>query len=166
MGIGHTNEARGGNFLFTVGDNRELTFSVQTANVANVTMGTSPFYRGIKELKIPSNTVIMTPLNLDIIVTEDYNEWLYIYKWMMLCKNNNDSHLTQTKTCELTPLSAQSQSTVKFLYTDCFPIELGEMQYALNTDGSLVMTLSCILEYNVFKVIDQDGNVIDENYVG
>lgn len=162
----HINEARSTNFLFTVGDNRRVTYAVQSSNINDLVMGFAPFMTGAKDLKIPTNKVENAPLTIDIIVSEDYNEWIDIFKWMMLCKNTNDAHLTQTKTCTLTVLDSQNQPSTQFVYGDAFPTELTGVNYASNDAESNVVTTSAVFQFNTFKVILPNGEEIDEQYRG
>ena len=166
MSLGHQNEARSTNYLFTIGFNRELTFSAQSSNINELTMGQTPFMSGAKDLKLPSNKVDNGPLTVGIVLSEDYNEWVEIFKWMMLCKNTNGAHLSQTKPCELVTLDAQSQPGTRFVYGDCFPIELGGAQLAVNDDGSNVLVTDVTFAFNKFHIQLPDGTIIDEQYTG
>ncbi len=166
MSIGHNNEARSTNFLFTVGDERELTLSVQSSNVNDLTMGFAPFPTSRKDLKVPTNKVDNSPLTIDFVVSDDYNEWIEIYKWMLRCKNHNDSHLTQVKPCSLITLDSQNRSSVEFIYGDAFPIELGSLQFAVNTEDSPVVVGTATFMFNTFKIVLPNGETIDEYYIG
>jgi len=166
MSNSHLNEARSTNFLFTVGANRQVTYAVQSSNINDLTMGFAPFMTGAKDLKIPTNKVENGPLTIDIIVSEDYSEWVEMFKWLMLCKNTNDAHLTQTKTCTLTALTSQNQPSTQFVYGDAFPTEVTGISLASNDTGSNVITTSVVFQFNTFKVILPNGEMIDEQYIG
>lgn len=164
MSIGHNNEARTTNFLFTIGDKRELTLAVQSSNINDLTMGFASFPSRPKDLKIPSNKMENSPLTIDFVVSEDYNEWIEIYKWMLRCKNSNDAHLSQTETCSLMTLDSQNRPSVEFIYGDTSPIELGNIQFAVNTDDSPIVIGTATFQFNTFKVKLPTGEIIDEQY--
>lgn len=166
MSIGHNNEARTTNFLFTIGDSRELTLSVQTSNINDLTMGFAPFPGRPKDMKIPTNKIENSPLVIDFVISDDYNEWIEIYKWMLRCKNTNDAHLTQTETCSLMTLDSQNKSSVEFIYGDTSPIELGGVQFAANTDDSPIIVGTATFQFNSFKVKLPNGEILDEQYTG
>lgn len=162
MGIGHSKEARSTNFVFNIGVDRELSFSVQTSNVTDVTLGETLFMSGAKDIKLPSNKITNAPLVVDFLLSEDLSEWVEIYKWLLTAKNSGFT-LAQ-RPCDLIVLDSQNQTVVTFNYTDVFPIEITGLQYAINTDNSTVMTFTATFSFNRFKVITKEGLVIDEQY--
>lgn len=164
MSIGHNNEARNTKFMFMIGDSRELMFSAQSSNVNDITFGHAPFPTGAKDLKIPTNKIENSPLTVDILLSEDYNEWIEVYRWILSCKNNNDSHVSQVKVCELITLDSQNQPLTSFIYGDTFPIELSGLRYVTNADKSSVLVFTVTLVFNSFKVRLPNGEVIDEQY--
>lgn len=163
---GHKIEARSTNYLLTIGDDKELTMAAQNANIADISLGATLFYSGLKELKLPSNTINLSPFVADIILSEDMAEWLTIFKWMLKCKNTNSSHLEQTKPISLTSLSAHSSPIAEFIYTDAWPMEMSSVQYAINSEGSEVLTTTVTFEYNILTVVTSTGERIDESYTG
>lgn len=162
--IGQHNEARSTNFLFSIGLDTNLTFAAQTANVTELTLPSAPFYTGAKDIKVPSNKVEYAPLIFDLIVSEDYNEWITVFKWMMQCKNNTGSPMDPVRSCRLTQLTAQNQEGISFLYLDAWPTSIEGIQYAANDDNSTVLTTTVTLEYNKFKVVLPNGEELDEQY--
>lgn len=162
--IGHKNEARSTNYYLTIGHDRELMFSAQNANIADISIGTTPFYSGKKELKVPSNTMNHSPLVTDILISEDFSEWITIYRWMLDCKNVVGSHLESVRTVTLATMTAQGRPATRFVYGDAFPVEMSGIQYAVNDDNSNVLTMTVTFEYNQFKVITPTGETIDEHY--
>lgn len=157
-------EARNTNFIFMVGNDRQLSFSVQTSNVADVNMSPAYWPTGPKRIKYPDNTVEQVPLVIDMLVSEDMNEWIEIYKWIMDCKNTNNG-LDKAKPCFLQVLDSQNKPGVTFRYSDAFPIDLSGLQYVTTEDGSRILTVTCSLEYNQFSIELPSGEIIDESYV-
>lgn len=157
--------ARSVNYLMTVGENRDVAYSIQGSNVADLTFGQAPFGSGKKDLFLPTNKLETEPLNVQMLVSSDHREWLFFYKWMLKCKNNDSAHLTQVLPCEVTALDAQGQESTKFIYLDCFPISLEGLQYS-SIGQSVVLTTSVTLRYNQMKVIDTDGTEIDDSWNG
>lgn len=165
-GIGHNAEARNTNFLFTIGYDRALSFSVQQANITEATMTPVSYETGVKNLFIPTNVVENEPLVITILLSEDLSEWIAVYKWMMLCKNNSATILEQIKPCSLILLDSQTQPVVTFEYLDAFPTQLSGVQYSLTEDGTTVLTATTQFYFNRFNIVLSDGSKIDEQYTG
>lgn len=166
MSIGHNHEARSTNFIFTIGFETAVSFAVQSSNLSDVTLSTTPFPSGPRDIMLPSNKIEQSQVIFDMIISDDYNEWITIYKWMMSCKNHNGNVIDKIKTCTLTQLDSQNQESVSFVYMDAFPVELEGVQYAINDTGSNVLTSSVTLQFNRFKIILPNGEEIDESYTG
>lgn len=166
MSVGHNHEARLSNYLFSIGKNRELTFSVQSANINEISMGVAPYPSGAKDLVIASNKIENGPLVVDFLVSEDYTEWVEFYKWMMLCKNSNVPHLEQVRTCTLTALDSQNQPSTEFVYLDAFPIELTGVDHDVRIEDLDVVTATATLRFNKFQIVMPNGDIIDEQYTG
>ena len=164
--IGHTPEARSTNFIMTIGNRKGLRLACQTTNLTEATLNFTPFGARMKDLKIPSDKVLFGPLTIDFVISEDYNEWIELFKWMMTCKNSPpDRYEDYVEACELTMLDSQNQPIVSFIYQDAWPTSLEGTTYAVNDTGSNVITSSCTFEYNKFKIKLKDGTEIDESYI-
>jgi len=157
--------ARSVNYIMTVGESKDTSYSVQGTNVADLTFGQAPFGSGRKDLFLPTNKIETEPLNIQLLVSDDHREWLYFYKWMLKCKNNDGAHLNQTNSCEITALNANGERITKFIYLDCFPLSLEGLQYT-SVGQSVVLTTSVTLRYNQFKIIDVNGEEINEDWNG
>lgn len=163
-GIGHANEARSHNFLFTIGEDRETTMAVQSSNVTGMVLGQSPYPAGAKDLMVASNKIDNDPLSVSILLSEDYREMVAVYKWMLRCKNSNVAHLEEVKPCSLIALDSQNRESTKFVYLDCMPIEIQGVELMVNEDQSNVLVMPVTLAYNKFKIITPTGEEIDESY--
>lgn len=162
--MSHTNEARSTNFILSCGMHKELTLAVQSANVTEAVLNSAPYAAGPKDLKIPSNKIDNTPLIAQFIVSENHSEWIDVYRWMLTCKNTDAAHLKMTDACELIALDSQNQPSTRFVYMDAWPTILDGMSYAINDEGSMVITSNVTLNFNSFKIITASGEVIDEQY--
>lgn len=159
----HNHEARSANFLFTMNGSRATSIAVQTSNISDISMGPTMFPTGTKDLSIPSDKILHSPLIIDFIISDDYAEWIYMYKWMLRCKNGHDLE-SKVDTCSLTTLNSQNQPGAEFIYGDAFPTEMSGIQYTTNEDQSVVITCTATLQFNTFKVRTPDGEIIDESH--
>ena len=164
--VGHSAEARSTNFLLTVGTSKQLRFAVQSSNITEVILNFTAYPSTGKDLRIPSDKVELQPLIVDFIVSEDYSEWIEIFKWMMTCKNTPPQRYEEyTRTCELIALDSQNQPVVSFIYDDCWPTSLEGITLAINDTDSNVVTSTATLQYNKFKIRLKDGTIYDEQYI-
>lgn len=167
MSVGHNNEARSGNFIFTVDEMKGLTFAVQNSTINGITLGITPFPTGAKSLALPSNKIENGPVTIDIIVSEDYSEWVDAYKWMLKCKNAIENYSLDSngsRNCTLTVIDSQNRPSTQFVYQDAFLVEIGDIQVSSNQEESTVIICPLIVKFNKFKVILPNGETIDEQY--
>lgn len=165
--IAHKAEARSDNFLFTVGGRDMIRYAAQSTNITEVMLSQANFPIPRKDLKIPSNKIEFSPLVVDLIISEDYSEWIEIYKWMLTCKNTPHDKLMQyMETCELMAIDSQGKETAKFVYLDCWPTTLEGITLTVADNDSQIVTSTVTFNYNRFIVYDKDGNKITEDYMG
>lgn len=163
--MSHLNYARSINYLFSLAENRDISFAVQSTNITDITTGETPFPTGPKDLYLPSNKVETTPATIRVLVSEDYSEWLFFYKWLLKIKNSSMADEDLRKGCELVTLNAQNEPTVKFSYLDAFPTSISGLEYSIQEEAR-VLTFDVTLRYNIFTVTDKDGNIYDDNWNG
>lgn len=158
------NASRTTNYLFVFGDNRDVTYSVQSSNIADLTLGETLYGARPKDLFVPSNKIDTAPLIIQFLLSEDHREWLDCYKWMLQLKNAKQTIFPGlARTCELTSLDSQNQPSTKFIYKDCFITNISAIEYTSLAD-STVLTFDATLRYNQFDVVTADGEIINEQY--
>lgn len=158
------NVARTTNYLFVFDKQRDNTFAVQSSSVADLDLGETPFGAQPKDLYVPSNKITSAPVVVQFLLSEDHREWIEMYKWMLAIKNSLGSPYPDlVRTCELMALDSQNQPATKFLYFDCFPINISAIQYT-SLGESDALTFDVTLRYNRFRVVTPSGEIIDEDY--
>ena len=151
--------ARSHNYLFIVGEDRRMTYQVQNTNIASISLGTVPIPYGQKDLYYPSNKIETDVLTLNILISEDFKEWLDVYKWILNLKADNT--LNYAKTCELFVLNSNDQPSISFVYYDCFPFQMDEVGFSA-TGESNVLSFNVSLRYNDFVVIANGQRITNE----
>lgn len=156
--------ARNTNFLFVFDDNRDNTYSVQNASTPDLTLGETSFGSQPKDLFIPSNKIETSPIIIQMIVSEDFREWIDMYKWMLKLKNSNSTTFPDlVRTCELMTLDSQNNPSTRFIYIDCFPINISSVQYSSQDDAN-VISFDITLRYNQFKIVTPNNESITESF--
>lgn len=158
-------EARSNNFIAVIGEDRNISFGVQASNIANMMMGVTTFPTRTKDLYMPSNKIETETVNLQILVSYDYREWLYFFKWMLKVKNNTESWQDFTKTIEVMALDPQGKPCVTFTYKDAFPMTLDDVQFSVQGEA-VTVAFNVVCRYNDFCVKDRNGQLIDYNWNG
>lgn len=156
-----------GNFLFSVGNEKRLTFAVQSTNIADAILGLTSVPSIYKDVFIPSNKLETETLICQFICDTHMTEWVQIYKWMLKCKNNPNRGLSADyfKQCELTILDEQNQPSTRFIYQDTFPFTIDALQFT-TINESEVLTFTAVFRYIDFKVVDRNGNEITYDWDG
>lgn len=158
------NVARSTNYLFVIGEDRDLTYNVQSSNVCDLLLGSTSFATGAKDLFLPSNKLETETLTMQILVSEDHREWIYLYKWMLKLKNNPSMEYSQP--CELIALDANNSPSTKFVYHDCFPITVDAQQYSVLQTADTALVFNTVFRFNKLVVISPDGESIDDSWDG
>jgi len=156
--------ARNTNFLFVFDDNRENTYAVQNTSTPDISLGETLIGSQPKDLYLPSNKLETSPIVIQMLVSEDYREWIDMYKWMLQLKNTIvNPYPDLVRTCELISLDSQHQPSTRFIYTDCFPINISSVQYSTQDEAS-VISFDITLRYNLFHIETNDGELITDTY--
>lgn len=155
--------ARSTNFIFTVEGNSDLAYNIQSSSIAAIELGMTSFPTREKDLWIPSNKIETDPLQITFLISEDYREWIYLYKWILWCKNVDNPQQICAKSFSLVSLNAQHQKGLTFTYSDGFPMSLDAIDYTTNGE-SKVLSCQVAFRYNRLTVQLPTGEFIDENW--
>tara|TARA_B100000929_G_scaffold290599_1_gene284933 strand:+ start:77207 stop:77713 length:507 start_codon:yes stop_codon:yes gene_type:complete len=158
------NNARSNNYQFVVGDNQEVSFNVQSTNVADIMLGTTTLSSRNKDVYVPSNKMDKETVNIQVLCSEDLGEWIWFYKWILKCKNSINFE-EKTRASEIMALDSGNAVTARFRYLDSFPTSLTGLQYT-TIGNSEYLVFDVVLRYNDFSITDKDGNEIDELWNG
>lgn len=141
------NPARSNSFTFTVSGHRDLSFKIQNSAVAGVQLGSTQFATAYADLTIPSNKLTFDPLQLKFLVSENIQEWIDVFSWMLDLSKNADL----TESAELTILSSQNVPLVRFIYKSIWPLALGDIQYTTVGDEE-VATCDVSMVFDTFDI--------------
>lgn len=128
-----------------------MSFRIQTASIGSVNLGVTPFATRTRDLLIPSNKLDYGPMSMRFIVSENLTEWFSVYKWMIEMTKRDDAHTELVETGELTVLDAQNREVIRVIYSDVFPLTLGELTYSL-VDDEETLVADLVLVFDKFDV--------------
>lgn len=142
-----SNPARSNSYIFTISGHRNLSFKLQNAAVAGVQLGGTQFATALMDLTVPSNKMSFDPLQMKFLVSEDLQEWIDVFTWMLDLSKGADT----TESAELTLLNAFNQPLVRFVYKSVWPMTLGDIQYTVVGDEE-VMSCDMSLNFDSFDI--------------
>lgn len=145
-----TNTAKSTSYILTLIDRPELSFKAMNASIGSVLLGETPYATSYTNLVIPGNTLEFNPLNLKILCSEELDEWINVYRWVIECtKARLDSDVFDR--LELTVLNLQNIPILKFTYKDVWPTMLGDVLYDLDSEEQ-TLTFDLALRYSSMDV--------------
>ena len=123
---------------------------------------------------LPGDNITFDPLNITFLVDEDMTNYQEIFNWIMQLgpgSNTDDFRelvgATKTTTgfddrsgdysdmysdATLIVNTSSNNANVEFQFEDCFPTSLGQIEFAINSDGQEYATCDLTLRYTLFKV--------------
>lgn len=122
---------------------------------------------------LPGDKITFDPLNVKFIVDEDMTNYLEIYNWMMALGPGIDTDdfvglVEATKTgknrfsnakfenmysdANLIVNTSSNNANVEFLFEDCFPTSLGQIDFTTDTQGVEYAICDLTLKYTLFKI--------------
>lgn len=145
------NTAKSTQYIFTIGEDRDLTFKLQNASIGSVNLGSTMFPNRYLDFEIPNNKLEFGPMSLSILLSENLTEWFNIYKWMIRCAVNQSSHIEEVLNGELTVLNAENQPVMRFKYKGIFPLTLSDVLYSI-VDDEITQRLELTIKYESYSV--------------
>lgn len=156
------------NFAVDIPDNdytKGLILSVQGVTLPNVNMvpidvPINPMLRG----KIPSSAIEFDAFMLRILVDENLESYLGVYKWMLGTVDYVEADSKRTRERDQTISvhildNSMSRTIATFHYYDAFPTNLGEVElmYTNDTDEAVVCMVTFAFKYMEIEI---DGKII------
>lgn len=139
------NPALSTSFMLEVPFEQELNYNLQTAEVPALTMGgiDVPWrnHQGVQ----PSNRIDFDPLNVTLIVDEDYKNWHSMFQWMMRIRHGNRSLNAEAVDITLHITDSNKVARHKIVFYGAFPTNVGTL--SLETATVEPQPLICALTF-------------------
>lgn len=159
-------EAYSNQFLLVVGENRRLTFNVQTANITEVTQDSTQVSANTRNVPIPGNGINYETAKMRFMLSEDLWEWVYLFKWQKRLLNSLKPLQDATINSELITIGAGNEFQTRFRYKSMFPTRIGGLEYSIIEDQPELLTCQAEFAFIDFEVITPDGEVINNEWNG
>lgn len=151
-------------YLFTIGENRDITYSAKNSNLSGFSLGETPFFTRVKDIYIPGNKIENDPLSVTFLLSKDLKEWIYFVKWITKIKNNTSNFHSLVKPCEILTRGINHMPGIRCSYYDCWPMAISGIDYESGDGENL--TFDVTFRFNVMKVTLPNGEVIDDDWDG
>jgi hypothetical protein len=155
-------------FIFAIPRLTATQFFCQAVNLPDISTSPKIQVTPILDLAIPGDKIIFGDLNIEFLLDEELSSWLAISNWMRgiaeprsqdeyknlkhLSKYSEQVKHPQYADAELTVLSASNSPTMKFLFTDLFPISLSGINFDVRVGSERTMTASATFRYKYYDV--------------
>jgi len=138
-------------FQIVGNDLKNINLAVQSVPVAGVSLNNLDVFVKGRNMPIPDNNTNYEPLVVNFVVSEDFAEWVDMYRWLVNSSNNPESYYDISYNAVLTVLDGQNQPVLTFTYYACVITQLDgiEMSYI---DNAHVLTSSATLVFSTAKV--------------
>lgn len=161
------------NFILEVSDNgltEAFKLNAQSVIIPAVRITPSDVpgsTQGIHRAQLPGSSISFDPLIVNILVDENLQGWLGIYKWM-LSLNNYVTHDSKAWHPRGTPKAvtvhildnSKTKIVMSIHYYDAWPSDLGELEYNLTEDGDPKISCMVTLPFKSFAV-EIDGTIVE-----
>lgn len=126
------NVSKTNRFEFVLSGQRNIMYRVQKTSLGSLNLGGSPFATSMVDLLLPSNKVDFSPLAIQVLLSENYTEWMDAVKWMYDIRKTDDAHLSSEEIGTVIVLDSNNVPIMKVDYFGCYPISITEIDYALD----------------------------------
>ena len=138
-----------------------LEFFAQSVSHPSITITAAelPFRRA--NLHMAGDKLTFDELSATIIVDEDLNSYTEMYNWLrrLVEQNdvsagiNQDDSIPTVADITLSVLTSHNNGNKRFVYIDCVPTSLGNINFEATVGDVQYLTFSVSFRYSYFKII-------------
>jgi hypothetical protein len=161
------------NFALDVPDaniTEAFKLNVQTALIPGISIpvtNTSLGPRGVGRANRPGSTFEFEPLVCRVLVDENLDAWLDIYKWMLALNNYMTQESNGWEPGVLPPFitlhilnNDKTKTVMSVHYYNAWPSMMGDLEYSFTDDGDPAINLNVTFHYSHFA-IEKNGVIIE-----
>lgn len=154
-----SSKSRKNNLIFTLTNKLDISLSLQTIDLGNVSAGETLIGSKYGPLSIGGDTLAFTEINLVYSLSDSFIEFETLLEWVVDSVVNNDS-MFETETAELIYLDGNNKPYLKYTFYGLRPTDIENPDFDVNTDAT--HELSASFHYDTFKYENlKTGKVID-----
>lgn len=147
----------------------QFLLNVQTASIPGMRLSVTEMplnAQGTARAQVPGSTTEFDPLIVTVLMDENLEAWIQIYRWMLslndYARQNSTmwKNVEQPKALQLHVLNnTKTDIVATFNYFNAWPSELSEIEYTYTDEGDVAVTFTVTFNYSYFEV-ERNGAVI------
>jgi hypothetical protein len=164
-------------FVFTMNSIRDVAYTCQTANIPNVTLGSSPIATRLSDVHMPGDTVTYGELIITFLVDEDMVNYKSLHDWIRKVGTAVDtaeydeyirnqrarrSELEGVKPVPIAPtmtdatlsiMNNNNVANIEIRFNDLFPISLEALQFDITDTSVPYLTAAATFQYKNYDIV-------------
>lgn len=148
------NLATSTNFKLEIGDDAGVDYFIQSVDFPGISLPEviSP-YRD-HQVFIPGDTIQYDPLSVQMLVNEDYSNYIYLVKWLRLCRTHGDTQPYRDITLYTLNNNKVGDISIRFRYA--FPTMIGPMNFNSSTPSNEPFSCAITFRYQEFEFYNKN----------
>ena len=151
------NLSRVQNALFTIEDEKEMSYFLTTFNLPGMSIGSMPIANPFKAHSDPGNTLTYDELSVSCLISENLGNWKAAVDWL---KTATDGFTFSTATTgrmtkkagSIVLLTNNGNKFGDIIITNMFPINIGSVSFDIQSTEPTPLTFDMTLQYESYKV--------------
>ncbi len=151
------NLATNTNFKVEISNAPEFNYFVQSVSLPGIEMsGVETPYKG-NQAFMPSDRIDYNPLTFTYILAEDFENYLFLYKWMRDIQST-DYPNKHFRDITLHILNNNKLANLKVIFYNCFPTSLSEIDLESAVTDTNPLTTTAMFRYQYFMITRKNEN--------
>lgn len=151
------NLATNTNFKVEISGAPEFNYFVQSVSLPGMQMaGVEASYKGFQAI-MPSDRIDYDPLTFTYILAEDFENYLFLYKWMRDIQSS-DFPAKHFRDITLHILNNNKLTNLRVVFYNCFPTSLTEIDLESAVTDTNPITTTAMFRYQYFAMMRKNEN--------
>ena len=145
----NSNPAYSTNFRLEIQNAPEVNYFIQSTELPSLNLPAVPVPYQDNTVYMPGDTLEFSPLVVQFIVDEDYDNYIYLYKWMLATRRGSkDLHF---KDLTLHLLSNNKTQNINVCFVNSIPTDLSALSYDNSTTDVPPVLCTVSFRYHYFE---------------
>lgn len=132
---------------------KNIEVNIVSSPVPDISLGDTVHPTPVRQLPIPGDSVIITDLNISFLLSENLEEWQYLFKWITLLKNCKAEDIEDYLTdAYMMVLTARQNEIFSIQYEGVFPVSLSQIRYDVDAEDLEAMRITAIFKVRNMKM--------------
>ena len=129
-------------------------FSVQSASIPEVSVGTTVFNTPQAKLNMPGDEMEYSDFSCTFIVDEELANYQEMHDWLIgLVKEPEGKDIRKVRDMSLLFLNSHNNVSREIQFTDAFPISLSTLEFDATATNVQYLTATVTFKYSYFRIL-------------